>query len=95
MTNSNFDNAIEQYGKSAKAATVTSKMSKATMVGFGAAAAGGMFAAQQADADVVYSGIVGAGFAVSTVNASSTNALNRVLFPIIHCRPRYFRYLWK
>ena len=49
----NLNEAIDNYGKAAKS---SSKKSVATMVGFGAAAAGGLLTCNQAEADITYSG---------------------------------------
>lgn len=72
MKTKNLDAAIETYGQSAQAASTKTN----TMLGFGAVAAGSLFVAGQADADLVYSGVINSGFNVSTVNASSTNAIS-------------------
>jgi hypothetical protein len=71
--NRKLEAAIESYGLAAKNAS--QKNGTVKMLGFGAAA-GGLFVAGQADADIVYSGVINAGFNVSTVNLSSTNAIS-------------------
>jgi hypothetical protein len=75
MTNRNLEAAINAYGRTAMAAS-KEKKSKAKLLGFGAAAAGGLFTAGQAEAAIVYSGVINAGFNISTVNLSSTNAIS-------------------
>lgn len=69
-----LDTAIEDYGQAARSASKQTRT--ATLLGFGAVAAGGMFTASEADAAIVYSGPLNVGFNVSTVNASSTNAIS-------------------
>ncbi|MEM7453653.1 MAG: PEP-CTERM sorting domain-containing protein [Planctomycetota bacterium] len=62
MTTRDIDGKIQEYGNQSSR---PSKLSKAAMVGFGAAAAGGMFTAAQAEADIVYTQI-GTTFNTST-----------------------------
>ncbi len=75
MTGERLDQAIENYGETAKAAS-TGKVGTVALAGLGAAAAGGLFTASEADAGIVYSGIINVGFLMSTVNASSTNTFS-------------------
>ncbi len=72
----NFNQAIENYSEAAKSASKTKKIGKAALVGFGAVAAGGLFTASQAEADIIYNLNVNAGFNVSTVNDQTTNTFS-------------------
>lgn len=75
--NNNLDQAINKYGKAAKA---SSQKSIAKMVGFGAAAAGGLLTCNQAEADIVWSGAVNfsfqssAGFGIDIDNDGNNDA---------------------
>lgn len=75
-SDNNLNQAIENYGIAAKKASKNRKFGKGALVGFGAAAATGLLTASQAEADIIYSGVINAGFNISTVNASSTNAIS-------------------
>ena len=70
-----FDQSIETYSASAKS---TKKMGKGKLLAFGAAAAGGLLASSQAEADVVYSGplnmnVPGGSFAYIDMDANGAN----------------------
>lgn len=55
MTTNRLDQALTNYSKTAKS---SSKKSVAKLVGYGAAAAGGLLTCNQAEADIIYSGAV-------------------------------------
>ncbi len=74
----NLEERLDDYGKDARSATKKASVGK--LLGFGAVAAGGLFTAADAEADVVYSGIINATFNLSTINSSATNGANGFYF---------------